>query len=65
MRIRSVKELKGGEILSEPVVTEEKEVLIPGGTTIREDYIPLIQSLGIETLMIEDPYVHYENPHLI
>lgn len=65
MRIRSVKELKGGEILSEPVVTEEKEVLIPEGTTIREDYIPLIQSMGIETLMIEDPYVHYENPHLI
>lgn len=65
MRIRSVKELKGGEILSEPVVTEEKEVLIPKGTTIHEDYIPLIQSLGIETLMIEDPYVDYENPHLI
>ena len=65
MRIRSVGELKGGEILSEPVFTEEKEILIPKGTRIHEEYIPLIQALGVETLMIEDPYVDYENPHFL
>lgn len=65
MRIRSVGELKGGEILSEPIFTEEKEILIPKGTRIRKDYIPLIQTLGVETLMIEDPYVDYENPHFL
>lgn len=65
MRIKTVNSLCGGEILAEPVLTEKKEILIPKGTELKEDYIPLIQSLGIETLMIEDPYEAFEMPHSI
>ena len=52
MRMKSVDILNGGEVLAEAVLTEEKAVLIPKGTAIKADYVPLIQSLGIETLMI-------------
>lgn len=65
MRIKSVSSLCGGEILAEPVLTEKNEILIPKGTALKEDYIPLIQSLNIETLMLEDPYEDYENPNPI
>ena len=53
MRIKSVNTLSGGEILAEPILTKEKEILIPKGTILKEDYIPVIFSLGIETLMVE------------
>jgi len=65
MRIKSVSALSGNEILAEPILTEEKMVLIPEGTSLKNDYIPLIRSLGIETLMVEDPYEHYEEPNTL
>lgn len=65
MRIKSVNTLSGGEILAEPILTKEKEILIPKGTILKEDYIPVIFSLGIETLMVEDPYEHLEKPNTI
>lgn len=65
MRIRAVNVLNGGEILAEPVVTEKNEILIPKGTILKEEYIPLIKSLGVESLMLEDPYENYENPNPI
>lgn len=65
MRIKSVNALRGGEILAEPILTEKKEILIPKGTPLREEYIPLIDSLGISTLMVEDPYEHLERPNSI
>ena len=65
MRIRSVECLLGGEILAEPVLTSENDILIPIGTELKEEYIPLIQSLGVESLMIEDPYEDYEKPNPI
>ena len=65
MRIRAVNVLNGGEILAEPVVTEKNEILIPKGTVLKEEYIPLIKSLGVESLMLEDPYENYEDPNPI
>lgn len=65
MRIKSVTSIYGGEILAEPVLTEKNEVLIPKGTELKEDYVPLIQSLGIESLMLEDPYEDFELPNHI
>lgn len=65
MRIRAVSKLIGGEILAEAIMTREKEILIPKGTELRSEYIPLIQSLEIESLMLEDPYEDYEKPHFI
>lgn len=63
MRIRQVKSLKGGELLAEPVMTEEKEVLISKGTVLKPEYLDLLSFLGIETVSIEDPYAEYEQPH--
>ena len=28
-------------------------------------YVPLIESLGIESVMVEDPYENYESPNSI
>lgn len=63
MKIREVKALKGGDILAEPVLTEEKEVLIPKGTVLKPEYLDLISFLGINTVYIEDPYAEFEQRH--
>ena len=47
MRIKSVEILNGDEVLAESVLTNEKVVLIPKGTALKADYVPLIQSLGM------------------
>lgn len=63
MRIRQVKSLKGGELLAESVMTEEKEVLISKGTVLKPEYLDLLSFLGIDTVCIEDPYAEFEQPH--
>ena len=63
MRIRQVKSLKGGEVLAEAVMTEEKEILIPKGTSLKPEYLDLLSFLGINTVCIEDPYIELEQPH--
>lgn len=63
MRIRQVKSLKGGELLAEAVMTEEKEILIPKGTNLKPEYLDLLSFLGIDTVCIEDPYFEFEHPH--
>lgn len=65
MRIRLVKTLRGGEILAEPVITAEKEILIGKGTILKPEYLDLISFLGINTVCIKDPYEAYETPHFI
>lgn len=65
MRIKSVDILNGGEVLAESILTHENVELIPKGTAIKEDYIPLIQALGIDALKIEDPYKDLEKPNMI
>ena len=54
MRIKAVSSLVGGEVLAEPILTEKNDILIPNGTRIKPDYVPLIESLGIESVMVED-----------
>ena len=65
MRIKSVYELNVDEILAKSIQNEENEVLISEGTIIKKEYIPLICSLGIDFLMIKDPYEHLEKPNTI
>lgn len=62
MRIRQVKALKGGELLAESVLTEEKEVLISKGTVLKPEYLDLLSFLGVEMVCIEDPYIQFEQP---
>ena len=63
MRIRQLRALKGGEVLAESVLTEEKEVLILKGTVLKPEYLDLLSFLGYDTVCIEDPYEKYEQPH--
>ena len=63
MRMKDVDRLRGGEILAEPVLTKQNDILIPKGTELKEEYVFLIQSIGLRTVMIEDPYANYETPN--
>ena len=65
MKICLVKMLKGGERLAEPVITENKEILIAGGTVLKPEYLDLIAFLGIDHVCIEDPYKAEEKYHPI
>ena len=64
MRIRQVQTLKGGEVLAESVLTEEKDILISKGTILKPEYLYLLSFLGYDTVCIEDPYEEFEQPHL-
>lgn len=63
MKFKSIDVLKGGEVLAEPIMSQN--TIIPRGTVIKTEYIPLIMSMGIETVMIEDPYEDFETPNPI
>ena len=65
MKCKSIDVLKGGEVLAEPIVSQRQDTIIPRGTVIKIEYLPLIASMGIQTVMIEDPYEDYETPHPI
>ena len=40
MRVKSVSELCGNEILAEPVLTDEKMILISRGSRLKKEHIP-------------------------
>ena len=63
MRIKTIDAITGGEVLAEAIMNDKKNVLIPAGTVIKVDYIPLIESFGIDSIMIEDPYENFEEPN--
>ncbi len=65
MKCKSIDALKGGEVLAEPIVSPRKDTIIPRGTVLKTEYLPLIASMGIQTVMIEDPYEDYVTPHPI
>ena len=65
MRIRQVNAITTGDVLTEAITNDQRNVIIPAGTVLKEDYIPLISSLGVETLMIDDPYENYEKTHTV
>lgn len=65
MKCKSIDALKGGEVLAEPLVSQRQDTIIPRGTVIKIEYLPLIASMGIQTVMVEDPYEDYETPHPI
>ena len=46
MRIQLVRTLQGGEKLAGPVITKENEILISEGTTLKTEYLDLIDLLS-------------------
>lgn len=65
MKIQLVKTLNSSEILAEPIMTEENQILIPEGTVLKSEYLELLSLLGIDTVYIKDSYEAYQSPHLI
>lgn len=65
MKLQLVKTLCGSEILAEPVITEDEQILIPEGTVLKTEYLELLTLLGIDTVYIKDSYETYQSPHLI
>lgn len=65
MKIKSVQALSGGEILANPLLTKEKEVLLPKGTIIKKEYLSLLLAADTKSVMIEDPYEKYEHANSI
>lgn len=63
MRLKSIDVLHGGEVLAEPIVSQN--TVIPRGTVIKKEYIPLLISIGIQTVMIEDSCEEIEAPNLM
>lgn len=63
MRIKTINAITGGEVLAEAIMNDKKNVLIPAGTVIKKEYIPLIETFGIDSIMIEDPYENFEEPN--
>ena len=53
MRMRSIDVLRGGEILAKPILSDEQDIIVPKGTILKTEYIPLIQSMGISSVFVE------------
>lgn len=65
MRVKEVKYIKNGDILASPIYTDEKNILIPEGAVLKEEYIELLLSLGVEIIEVEDRYSTVGEPSLI
>lgn len=51
---KKISELKGGEILAKPLMTQEFQVILPAGATLRKEYIQRIFELGIMEVFIKE-----------
>lgn len=60
MGIALLHDLKGGEILKEPVIVNG-DILIPAGTSLKQEYINLMETLGIEAVVVIEPCGVEEN----
>lgn len=54
MKLRNVKDLKGGEILAKPVCIGSDIVLIYEGTCIKEEYIKKLKELGVQYVYVKE-----------
>ncbi|MDO4514199.1 MAG: HD domain-containing protein [Lachnospiraceae bacterium] len=53
MKRCEVNELKGGEVLAAPVLTDTYQVLLGAGTTLTQEYIEKIKQMGVFLVTIE------------
>ena len=54
MKAIKVRELKGKEILAQPIFNSNGVMLVPDGTVMKTDYIQTFLDLGIEEIQIKD-----------
>lgn len=60
MKLCSVDELKGNEILDKAVMTSDYQILLSGGTQLRAEYIDKLKELDITEVFIRDEEPHAE-----
>lgn len=65
MIVVHVDELKGGEIIAAPVMTDDYKVLAEKGTVIKDHYISKFKELFIDKVKIEENITIEEQPHEI
>lgn len=65
MRLCKTTELRGGEILARTVMTQEFQVLLSEGITLRPEYIEKIRELGINEVYIKEKGLKEEEIHLL
>ena len=66
MKLCTVSELKGGEVLAKAIMTSEFRILLSEETVLRPEYIQKIEELGItEVYVKEDDQVHTQEVVLL
>jgi HD-GYP domain-containing protein (c-di-GMP phosphodiesterase class II) len=65
MKIKTLHSIKDGDILAESIIGENNKVVLPEGTRIKEEYIPMIEALGVDLLYIRDAYDEFEKANQI
>lgn len=54
MRICKIEELKGNEVLDKAIMTQDFQILLSGGTVLKQDYIEKLKELNIEEVYIKE-----------
>ncbi|MBO5094032.1 MAG: HD domain-containing protein [Lachnospiraceae bacterium] len=54
MKKCSVNDMKGGEILANPIMTSEYQILLEEGTVLKKEYIEKIAELGITHVFVKE-----------
>lgn len=54
MKLIKVSNLKGGEVLAKPIITEEYKILLSEETTLRKEYIEKLNELGIDEVYVKE-----------
>ena len=66
MKLCKVSELKGGEILAKPIITNDYKVLLSEETVLKRDYIEKLNELDITEVYIKDKdHVHMQEVVLL
>ena len=66
MKLSKVSDLKGGEILAKPIITNDYKVLLSEETVLKKDYIDKLNELEITEVYIKDKdHVHMQEVVLL
>ena len=57
MIVKSIKELKGNEILAKPIMTWDYQMILPEGAVLKKEYIDKIFELGILEVFVKEEAV--------
>ncbi len=54
MKLVSIEDLKENDVIADPVMTNDFQILLARGTVLKADYIDKLKDLGIQEVFIED-----------